>query len=236
MHASFLCDSPKFAIKLKELLKDKKSLIFFLKRGFLVKLQMTEIFNDTACRQLLQMITAIFSFHISEFVLVIAIHGKDNVTLKSLLISLNYLLAMTFSFIEYIVEIYFFPGLKELWWISNTGLGMVVVGETIRKLAIITAGQSFTHLIRTRHVEDHMLVTHGVYQFIRHPSYTGFFIWSVGTQVMLCNPLSTIAFVLVVWRFFAERIPYEEYFLKRFFGMQYEDYARSVSSGIPFIK
>lgn len=37
---------------------------------------------------------------------------------------------------------------------------------------------------RTRQREDsHQLVTRGVYRFLRHPSYFGWFWWSLGTQV-----------------------------------------------------
>lgn len=197
---------------------------------------MAEIFSYTACRQLLQMFFAIIFFHASEYVLAMGIHGKSSVTLKSLLISKSYILAMVCSLIEYIIEIYFFPELKVHWWISNAGLAMVVIGEIIRKLAILTAGQAFTHLIKIFHEENHNLVTHGIYRCVRHPGYCGFFIWAVGTQVMLCNPISTVAFAIVVWRFFAVRIPYEEYFLRQFFGSEYEDYARRVPSGIPFVK
>ncbi|CAI9785172.1 unnamed protein product [Fraxinus pennsylvanica] len=162
----------------------------------------SEIFSYPACRQLSQMIFAIFFFHISEFIIAIAIHGKTN----------------------------------EHWWISNTGLLMVIIGEVIRKLAIVTAGRSFTHLIRIHHEEHHKLVTHGVYAYVRHPSYCGFFIWSLGTQIMLCNPLSALAFALVVWRFFQQRIRYEEFFLRQFFGIEYEEYATQTYSGIPFLK
>lgn len=222
----------------KSTIWDSRKLIYLSQRVdyFSEIARMMEIFSYTACRQLLQMIFALTFFHLSEYVLAAGIHGKSKVSLSSLLISSSYLLAMGFSFIEYVVEIYFFPGLKEYWWISNMGLAMVVIGEVMRKLAILTAGQAFTHLIRTRHQENHNLVTHGVYSYVRHPSYCGFFIWSVGTQIMLCNPVSTIAFAIVVWRFFSQRIPYEEYFLRRFFGSQYEDYARRVSSGVPFVK
>ncbi|KAL3502306.1 hypothetical protein ACH5RR_036755 [Cinchona calisaya] len=197
---------------------------------------LSEIFSYTACRQLLQMFFAIIFFHGSEYILAMAIHGKSSVSIKSLLISKSYILAMVCSLIEYIVEIYFFAGLKEYWWISNAGLAMVVIGEVIRKLAILTAGRAFTHLIKIYHEEHHKLVTHGVFHYVRHPGYCGFFIWAIGTQIMLCNPISTIAFAIVVWRFFALRIPYEEYFLRQFFGSQYEDYARQVPSGVPFVK
>lgn len=197
---------------------------------------MEEIFSYTACRQLLQMLFAIIFFHISEYILAIAIHGKMNVTLKSLLVSKHYLLAMICSTLEYIVEIYFFPGLKEHWWISDVGFALVVIGEIIRKLAIVTAGRAFTHLIKRYHEDHHKLVTRGIYRYIRHPGYCGFFIWSVGTQIMLCNPLSMLAFALVVFCFFQQRIPYEEHFLRQFFGSEYEDYSRRTSSGIPFLK
>ncbi|KAE9452841.1 hypothetical protein C3L33_15243, partial [Rhododendron williamsianum] len=56
--------------------------------------------------------------------------------------------------------------------------------------------------------------------------YCGFFIWSIGTQIMMCNPISTVTFAVVVWSFFARRIPYEEYFLRQFFGSEYDEYAR----------
>ncbi|CAN6549915.1 unnamed protein product [Malus baccata var. baccata] len=197
---------------------------------------MAQLFSYTACRQLSQMFLAVIFFHGSEYILAVGVHGKSNVTLKSLLISKNYLLAMVFSLVEYCVEIILFPGLKEHWWVSNLGLAMVIIGEIIRKMAIITAGKSFTHLIRTHASEHHRLITNGVYRVVRHPGYCGFFIWSVGTQIMLCNPVSTIAFALVVWRFFAQRIPYEEYFLRQFFGPQYEEYGRRIPSGVPFVK
>ena len=45
-------------------------------------------------------------------------------------------------------------------------------------------------------------------RFIRHPGYCGFFIWATGSQVMLCNPICIVAFVLVTWRFFSSRIRY----------------------------
>lgn len=50
--------------------------------------------------------------------------------------------------------------------------------------------------------------------YFRHPSYFGFFIWSIGTQVLLINPVCTVGYTVVTWRFFRDRIPYP---LKRFY-------------------
>lgn len=40
----------------------------------------------------------------------------------------------------------------------------------------------------------------------RHPSYAGWFWWSVGTQVLLGNPVCTIAYAAVSFLFFRNRI------------------------------
>ncbi|KAK4764876.1 hypothetical protein SAY86_025966 [Trapa natans] len=174
---------------------------------------MIELSSHTAYRQLSQLVASIIFFHGSEYILAVSFHGRSNVTLGSLLISKNYIFAMAFSFLEYFVETTFFPGLKEHWWVSNSGLVMIIIGEAIQKLAIITVGQTFTHLIRI---------------------YT--WMITVWTQVMLCNPISTLGFTVIVWTFFARRIPYEEFFLRQFFGSEYEEYAKRVPSGMPFVK
>ncbi|KAL2930900.1 Protein-S-isoprenylcysteine O-methyltransferase B [Bienertia sinuspersici] len=164
-----------------------------------------DMFQCTASRQLSHMVLAILFFHISEYILAVIIHGKRNVTLQSLLISKHYILAMAFSLLEYWIEYSFVPWMKEYWWLSNLGLSLAVIGEIIRKMAILTAGRSFTHLIKIHHEDHHKLITHAT-------------------------------FAMVVWRFFARRIPYEENYLIKFFGHEYEQFARRVPSGIPFVR
>ncbi|XP_073002297.1 probable protein-S-isoprenylcysteine O-methyltransferase isoform X2 [Typha latifolia] len=199
--------------------------------------KLEEILMDyTAWRQLSQFFAAIVFFHASEYALVVAFHGRPNISFNSLLITRQYVIAMTCALLEYVMEILFFPKLKEYWWVSNVGLAMILIGEILRKSAVITAGRAFTHTIRVYYEDHHQLITHGIYRFMRHPGYCGFFIWAVGTQVMLCNPVCVVSFTLVTWKFFSTRIPYEEFFLTQFFGSQYEEYARKVPSGLPFIK
>ncbi|EXB96392.1 hypothetical protein L484_023113 [Morus notabilis] len=104
---------------------------------------MMEVLTPTARIQLSEMFFAVFYFHSSEYLLAIAFHGRPNVALGSLLISQNYIIVMIFSLVEYLIEV-LFPQLKEHWWISYFGLVMVVDGEIVRKIAIITAGTAFT--------------------------------------------------------------------------------------------
>jgi len=82
----------------------------------------------------------------------------------ALLISKQYVLAMSFAMLEHLTEILIFPEVKEYWFISNIGLLMVLISEIIRKLAVVTAGRAFTHVIRIYHEDQHQLITHGVYR------------------------------------------------------------------------
>ncbi|KAG1661242.1 Protein-S-isoprenylcysteine O-methyltransferase [Nymphon striatum] len=121
------------------------------------------------------------------------------------------------------------------WWISIIGILTCIGGEVIRKQAMITAGTNFNHLIQFQRKQDHVLVTHGVYRYFRHPAYVGWFWWSIGTQIVLCNPICAVAYSVAAWKFFSVRIAEEEITLLNFFGQDYVNYQRNVGTGIPFI-
>ena len=58
------------------------------------------------------------------------------------------------------------------------------------------AGSNFDHIVQSNKDSGHQLVTTGVYTYLRHPSYCGWFWWSIGTQVLLCNPLCIVAYAV----------------------------------------
>lgn len=70
---------------------------------------------------------------------------------------------------------------------------------------------------------------------MRHPSYVGWFWWSIGTQIILFNPICIVLYILVSWKFFHDRIYLEEITLLNFFGKEYQDYQQTVPTGLPFI-
>jgi protein-S-isoprenylcysteine O-methyltransferase len=70
---------------------------------------------------------------------------------------------------------------------------------------------------------------------LRHPAYFGWFYWSVGTQLLLCNPVCSAGYLLAAWSFFRDRIPAEEHYLAQFYGEKYVRYAQSTIIGIPGI-
>uniref|UniRef100_A0A131Z3R9 Protein-S-isoprenylcysteine O-methyltransferase n=1 Tax=Rhipicephalus appendiculatus TaxID=34631 RepID=A0A131Z3R9_RHIAP len=176
-------------------------------------------------------------FHFSEY-FVTAVTNPKALTLDSFLLnhSREYGVAAACSWLEFLIERSIAPGLKQMWWVSYVGLAMCVVGEGLRKAAMLTAGTNFNHIIQNHREQGHVLVTHGVYALCRHPSYVGWFLWSIGTQVVLVNPICTVAYTLASWKFFRTRVEEEEITLLTFFGEDYVQYQRRTCTGLPFIR
>ncbi|TKX22798.1 protein-S-isoprenylcysteine O-methyltransferase [Elsinoe australis] len=113
---------------------------------------------------------------------------------------------------------------------------LIVIGQSVRSIAMAQAGTNFNHIPVKERVEGHKLVTWGVYKHFRHPSYFGFFWWAIGTQLFVGNVFCTFAYTVVLWRFFNARIKGEEKSLMQFFGKDYEDYKARTYTRIPFIR
>lgn len=97
------------------------------------------------------------------------------------------------------------------------------------------AGSNFNHTLARTYCEGHVLVTQGVYGWLRHPAYFGFFYWALGTQMLVGNKLSLVGYAFVLWGFFRKRIEGEERTLVQFFGDEYVGYRQRVGTGLPGI-
>lgn len=53
---------------------------------------------------------------------------------------------------------------------------------------------------------------------------------------MLCNPVCFVGYCIASWKFFKVRVYEEEITLLNFFGDDYVQYQKKVSTGLPFIK
>jgi len=176
------------------------------------------------------------AFHFSEFAIT-GLTNPQNLSFDSYLVnhSKAYGIAAVASWCEHIVTLYMFPELKSKSYITMTGLAICIAGEILRKGAMFQAGRNFNHLVQDTKAKDHVLVTSGVYSLSRHPSYVGWFLWSVGSQLILINPLCLVGYTVVTYLFFRERIEVEEYTLVSFFGQEYRDYQKRVGTGLPWI-
>ena len=181
-------------------------------------------------------VTLLCLFHFAEF-FTTAVCQPSSLSYDSFVVnhSNHYTMAALASWVEFWFESYLFGAAKHRASAMLVGLALVLGGQTVRTLAMWTCGENFSHQIMEQKKDDHRLVTTGIYSLLRHPSYFGWFYWSVGTQVLLCNPLCVVVYTMASWHFFNSRIPYEEASLVRFYGQVYRDYARTSYVGIPFV-
>ncbi len=115
---------------------------------------------------------------------------------------------------------------------SIVGLALVVIGFTILLVAQIALRRSYSSTLVIR--EDHQLITHGVYQFTRHPIYLGNIMVFIGLSVYASSlyGLLTMSALIPV---FLNRIRMEERMLTDEFGDAYRTYKGATSKLIPFI-
>lgn len=87
-------------------------------------------------------------FHYSEF-LAIAWSNPSSLTTSSFILnhSLHYALAAISSWIEFAIEVNFWPEIKEYSLLIVIGVMVCLAGELLRKLAIITANTNFNHIV-----------------------------------------------------------------------------------------
>jgi protein-S-isoprenylcysteine O-methyltransferase len=156
---------------------------------------------------------------------------------RNLLITVPYLVALGIGLTEYELGNHFFPHSKAAWesFLFWPGIIITLAGQALRMAAILQGKLAFTHEIQTAKRPGHLLQNKGVYAFFRHPSYLGWYMWAVGTQILLANPVSFILYLLFGWIFLYQRIRVEENYLQEFFGENYAEYRAKVRSGIPFV-
>ena len=189
---------------------------------------------------------ALSLFHFLEF-WVTAQRNTLVANVDSFLLTQNwpsYAIAHSLAFVETILISIFFPNRNwsfhilgyslQPFWIF-LGLFLTFIGQTVRTIAMYQAGASFNHQVQQRRAATHTLVTRGVYGWVRHPSYFGFFWWGLGTQLVLGNVVCFCAYAVVLWMFFRDRVEHEEDKLVDFFREDYQRYRKRVPTLLPFI-
>jgi protein-S-isoprenylcysteine O-methyltransferase len=170
-------------------------------------------FTDSPLWRLPFFITALSTFHFLEF-WTTAAYNTRAASVSSFLFSQNgsaYQVAHATAMVECLLSNLLFPGWH---WVPapagkvllGVGLLMMVVGQTVRTVAMKQAGTNFNHMVQHQKASEHQLVTSGIYGYLRHPSYFGFFWWGLGTQVVLGNVVCFLGYAAVLWRFFHRRI------------------------------
>jgi protein-S-isoprenylcysteine O-methyltransferase Ste14 len=124
---------------------------------------------------------------------------------------------------------------NEIWTLDGNAirrLGVVLftIGGALRIWPVFVLGRRFSGLVAIQ--PGHKLVTSGVYGVIRHPSYPGLLVNSLGWAPAFRSGVGLLLTIFLVPPLLA-RICAEESLLRAHFGREYEAYCARTSRFIP---
>jgi protein-S-isoprenylcysteine O-methyltransferase Ste14 len=124
---------------------------------------------------------------------------------------------------------------KEFWTVDRDsirwlGVLLFAAGGALRIWPVFVLGRRFGGLVAIQ--PGHTLVTTGVYGIIRHPSYLGLLVNSLGWALAFRSGVGVLLTVLLIPPLLA-RIRSEERLLRTQFGGEYDSYCSRTSRLIP---
>jgi protein-S-isoprenylcysteine O-methyltransferase Ste14 len=81
--------------------------------------------------------------------------------------------------------------------------------------------------------QGHVLVTGGVYRFVRHPMYASIWLFAIAQGLLLGNWLAGWSGVVTFAPLYIIRTPREERMMRDFFGDEYGVYMRRTGRLLP---
>ena len=127
---------------------------------------------------------------------------------------------------------------RKAFWILDSdtirwvGVGLFAAGGALRIWPVFVLGRRFSGLVAIQ--PGHILVTDGVYGVIRHPSYLGLLVNSLGWGLAFRSRVGVLLTTLIIPPLLA-RIHAEERLLGSQFGDEYHDYCARTWRLIPGI-
>ena len=110
------------------------------------------------------------------------------------------------------------------------GVVLFTAGSALRLWPVFVLGHRFSGLVAIQ--PGHILVTSGVYGLIRHPSYLGLLVNSLGWGLAFRSGVGVLLAALLIPPLLA-RIGAEERLLRTEFGAEYDSYRARTSRLIP---
>jgi protein-S-isoprenylcysteine O-methyltransferase Ste14 len=107
-------------------------------------------------------------------------------------------------------------------WAVYLAVFVFCVGLLIRWRAQISLASQWSFTLET--VDDHTLVTSGIYSFMRHPIYVSLILWALTQPVLLQNLIAGLGGVISVALIWIVRVPREERMMIELFGEEYRQY------------
>jgi len=156
--------------------------------------------------------------------------SKDSGSLQVILLGMW--IAMLVSFPLAFVKSLSFPASSILPAFA-AGNALLVAGSLLRRHCWKVLGRYFTGDVQVH--SDQPVIQHGVYRWVRHPSYSGGILMQAGIGVALANWASLAILVTVAVLVYFYRVSREERALVQTLGEPYLAYMKKTKRFVPFV-
>jgi protein-S-isoprenylcysteine O-methyltransferase Ste14 len=114
------------------------------------------------------------------------------------------------------------------------GAVMAVASLALRVACHQALGRNWSGVVQL--AEDHELVTHGPYRYIRHPMYTSLFGTAIALVLLTANGLIALAGIGSVTLMYIVRVVEEESMMLQAFGDSYEQHSLGTGRLLPKVR
>jgi protein-S-isoprenylcysteine O-methyltransferase Ste14 len=114
-------------------------------------------------------------------------------------------------------------------------LGTAVFAASLTLFHVVhrDLGRSWSVTLELR--DDHALITHGVYRWVRHPMYSAFWLWAIAQGLLLPNWIAGFAGIVGFGTLYFGRVGHEEKMMLDGFGDSYRQYMARTKRIVPWV-
>ncbi len=112
------------------------------------------------------------------------------------------------------------------------GAWIFIVGLVITVYAQMTLKRNYSGRLRIR--EGHQLITHGIYNYVRHPVYTGTLLRTFAIPIFMTSLLGFLVALMGI-PLIIYRIGVEEQMLIEEFSDEYLEYTKATRKLVPYV-
>lgn len=164
---------------------------------------------------------------------------KTGISFKDRSLTERFSMAISFTGLGILPSLWVFTDLLDR-FNHATNLALVILGVAMAIGALIlfrkthkALGKMWSHSLDLR--EDHKLVTHGIYEKVRHPMYSAFWLWAVAMPFLIPNWIAGFSGIIGFGTLYFLRVGQEEKMMQSEFGDEYIEYSKRTKRIIPGI-
>ncbi|MBE9101670.1 protein-S-isoprenylcysteine O-methyltransferase [Vacuolonema iberomarrocanum] len=115
--------------------------------------------------------------------------------------------------------------------IKIVGIGVFIVALWLLRQSHVDLGRNWSPIAEIQ--TNQILITQGVYRYLRHPMYSAHLLWGLAQGLLISNWLVGYLGIVTFAMLYFSRIAQEERLMQEHFGQEYINYRYKVGAVIP---